>query len=400
MFGKEDNRDGYLVGSSNFTAAGLTSNLELNVGRYDPTPVTRVGDWFDGLWDKAEPFDLAAIYEARLELNHPYLVFLRMLWEIYGQDLLSDHDDGEIRLTQFQQDGLNRARRILEEYNGVMIADGVGLVRHLAGALIEERVIISDSEFFSLAQLHDSWAVGKISTTNNIRFEAISFERLTNQFDENGELVGDAIVDPDQYSLVVIDESQAYRNPATQRAQALRWFLRGRVPKQLMLLSATPVNNSLWDLYNQLGFFIRNDAAFADIGIPSLRDRFRTAQEQDPFSLNPDYLFEILDATTVRRTRRFIREYYPNDMVPIDGELRQMVFPEPHVARVDYQFTDRLQTSSEGSSRLSSEEGKRRGSRTHHGQIPLGIVHTQQRRHGQKRCSPPTHDDWLCAHHS
>ena len=40
---------------------------------------------------------------------------------------------------------------------------------------------------------------------------------------------------------------------------------------------------------------------------------------------------------------RFIREYYPNDMVPIDGELRQMVFPEPHVARVDYQFTDRLQ---------------------------------------------------------
>ena len=103
------------------------------------------------------------------------------------------------------------------------------------------------------------------------------------------------------------------------------------------------MNNSLWDLYNQLGFFIRNDAAFADIGIPSLRDRFRTAQEQDPFSLNPDYLFEILDATTVRRTRRFIREYYPNDMVPIDGELRQMVFPEPHVARVDYQFTNRLQ---------------------------------------------------------
>ena len=110
-----------------------------------------------------------------------------------------------------------------------------------------------------------------------------------------------------------------------------------------MLLSATPVNNSLWDLYNQLGFFIRNDAAFADIGIPSLRDRFRTAQEQDPFSLNPDYLFEILDATTVRRTRRFIREYYPNDMVPIDGEKRQMVFPEPHVARVRLSITNRLQ---------------------------------------------------------
>ena len=52
VFGKEDNRDDYLVGSSNFTAAGLTSNLELNVGRYDPTPVTR-GDWFDDLWGRA-----------------------------------------------------------------------------------------------------------------------------------------------------------------------------------------------------------------------------------------------------------------------------------------------------------------------------------------------------------
>ncbi len=345
VFGKEGNRDGYLVGSSNFTAAGLTANLELNVGRYDPTPVTRVGDWFDDLWGRAEAFDLAAIYEARLELNHPYLVFLRMLWEIYGQDLLSDHGDGEIRLTQFQQDGLNRARRILEEYNGVMIADGVGLGKTFtAGALIEERVYNQRQRVLLVGPaslIHGPWE--RFQQTNNIRFEAISFERLTNQFDENGELVGDAIVDPDQYSLVVIDESQAYRNPATQRAQALRWFLRGRVPKHLMLLSATPVNNSLWDLYNQLGFFIRNDAAFADIGIPSLRDRFRTAQEQDPFSLNPDYLFEILDATTVRRTRRFIREYYPNDMVPIDGELRQMVFPEPHVARVDYQFTDRLE---------------------------------------------------------
>ena len=62
VFGSETDRDCYLVGSSNFTAAGLTSNLELNVGNYQPTPVSRVGRWFDELWDDAEAFDLASIY--------------------------------------------------------------------------------------------------------------------------------------------------------------------------------------------------------------------------------------------------------------------------------------------------------------------------------------------------
>ena len=59
--------EGVLAGSSNFTAAGLTSNMELNLGRYDPTPVGQVKQWFDDLWAEAMPFDLASIYAARFE---------------------------------------------------------------------------------------------------------------------------------------------------------------------------------------------------------------------------------------------------------------------------------------------------------------------------------------------
>ena len=58
--------EGVVAGSSNFTAAGLTSNLELNLGRYDPTPVRQVKQWFDDLWEEAQPFDLAAIYAAAI----------------------------------------------------------------------------------------------------------------------------------------------------------------------------------------------------------------------------------------------------------------------------------------------------------------------------------------------
>jgi SNF2 family DNA or RNA helicase len=76
--------------------------------------------------------------------------------------------------------------------------------------------------------------------------------------------------DKDDYAMVVIDEAQAYRNPDTIRAAALRKLLEGTPTKDLVLLTATPVNNSLWDLYYLLSYFIRNDAAFAHAGIRSL----------------------------------------------------------------------------------------------------------------------------------
>lgn len=74
-----DSDEGVIVGSSNFTAAGLIKNLELNLGRYDPTPVQQVKKWFESLWEEAVPYDLAALYAARYEPYDPYLIYLRVL---------------------------------------------------------------------------------------------------------------------------------------------------------------------------------------------------------------------------------------------------------------------------------------------------------------------------------
>ena len=89
------------------------------------------------------------------------------------------------------------------------------------------------------------------------------------------ELVADARINPDaepghttldwdirEYALVVVDEAHNIRNPSTQRAEALRRLLAGTPPKKLVLLTATPVNNSLWDLYALLTYFVKDDAAF------------------------------------------------------------------------------------------------------------------------------------------
>ena len=76
-----------IAGSSNFTYAGLATNIELNLGHYDPHVVGQVVRWFDDLWDEAKPFDLASLYAARFEEHPPYLIYLRMLWERYGDEL-------------------------------------------------------------------------------------------------------------------------------------------------------------------------------------------------------------------------------------------------------------------------------------------------------------------------
>ena len=171
----------------------------------------------------------------------------------------------------------------------------------------------------------------------NLSFEQLAAER---QLGGDQDYLRNGV---DEYSLIVIDEAHAFRNPDTNRAQALRRLLLGDPPKDLVLLSATPVNNSLWDLYYLLGFFIGHDAVFADGGIPSLRARFQEAQEHDPRDLRPDLLYDVLDRTTVRRTRHFVTRYYPNDrIVGPDGVEIEIQFPKPEVVRIDYDLEGTL----------------------------------------------------------
>ena len=169
--------------------------------------------------------------------------------------------------------------------------------------------------------------------------ELVSFDDVAADGRLNPDRVGGvklAAESINDYAMVVVDEAHNLRNPATQRAGALRRLLAGSPPKKLVLLTATPVNNSLWDLYHLLGYFLRNDAVFADAGIPSVRDRFSTAMALNPDDLTPEHLFDVLDAVAVRRTRSFVKHYYANDTVNINGVDTTIVFPTPRVHKVSY----------------------------------------------------------------
>lgn len=340
----ETDATGVIAGSSNFTYAGLAKNKELNLGQYQPGTVRQVIDWFDEHWNAAVSYDLAALYEARWSPHQPWDVFMRMLFELYSADLDEDSSPrSRLGLTAFQADGVWRARRILAQRKGVLIADEVGLGKtYVAGELIHEAVFDRRQKVLIIAPatLRDStWK--PFLREKNLRAETLSYEELVSDIEAAGSRTA-RLQNLDEYAMVVVDEAHALRNDKTKRADALRQVLAGPVPKYLVLLTATPVNNSLEDLYNLITYFAPNDAAFSDVGIPSLRTYFQRAISMNPEDLSPEHLFDVLDEIAVRRTRRFVKNHYVGDRVVINGIEQEIRFPTCKVVRVDYDLDEVL----------------------------------------------------------
>src|SRR6266542_6827547 len=335
--------EGVIAGSSNFTHAGLARNHELNLGHYQPETVQLVREWFDQMWGMSKPYDLAAVFEARFLPHSPYLIYLRMLWEKYGADVeaLAREDAFGLHLAPFQRDGVTLARMILSRYNGVVIADGVGLGKtFVAGELIREAVEDRRQRVLVIAPaaLRDGpWAA--FLARHLFNFELVSYDELSmdRQLNPNHPNAKPVLRhEVNEYAMVVVDEAHAYRSSTTQRAEVLSLLLEGSPPKALVMLTATPVNNSLWDLYNLLAYFVRNDAEFATAGIPSLRERFKQASLTDPDALDPEQLFDVLSPVVVRRTRSYVKHYYPDTEIEIRGIRRRVSFPRPEVRPITY----------------------------------------------------------------
>ena len=332
-------KPGVWVGSSNFTWGGLAGNLELNLATEEPSLVEQIHGWFDQLWEEAEPFDLAAIYDRLLEEFPPYLIFLRVLLELFGEQLEEERREEVIPLTTFQMHGVVRALRIMERLGGALLADSVGLGKTFIAGEIARRFIDRRQRVLLIcpAALRDStWK--KFLSDYQLFAEVVSFEQLG----EEKQLGGTRSYlnrSPKEYALIIVDEAHHYRNPNTpKRAVVLEKLLReARYPK-LLLLTATPVNNSLWDLYYLLRYFVRQDAALADQGILSLRRRFAHAMAEDPFTLDPDILFPFLDATTVKRTRGFIKREYRGELIRVDGKEVPIRFALPVLRSIRYEM--------------------------------------------------------------
>lgn len=343
LFGDAEDARVALVTSANLTGAGMDRNLELGLANYD-VPVARDAvTWFDGLWEQAAPFedDLHELLFPDPGVLDPRTVYLRALLELHApepDDPLRPSRPTGLELAPFQRDGYERARVIARTHGGVIYADGVGTGKTEIGlAFIEERT--KEDGVFALvitpAQLARRWRE-RIDQTK-LPAQVISFQELSS--DE--QLVPEASNRrphlnnaKDSYRVVIVDEAHALRNEDTTWYRAMERLL-GGTRKQVVLLTATPINNGLWDLYNLVMLFGRHDRAFTSAGIDSVRGLFLAsgANERDPESLSPDVLYPLADAVSVRRDRAFIEREYEDATFPDGTPVR---FPAPRLSTRRY----------------------------------------------------------------
>ena len=341
---------GVIAGSANFTYGGLVHNRELAIAQYQPNVVAEAEAWFDALWVDGEDYRerLIEIITAReVDTWTPHDIYLRALLELYRDELgllEQDEDDegytpgqpGGVTLVDFQRHGFRRALRIIERFDGVLIGDGVGLGKSFVGSELLDHYVNREglrALVIVPAALRDSFWERHLQQ-RAIAGQVVSYQQLASE----RQLGGDRdvlLLSKDAYRFVLVDEAHAFRNPDTDQYRALSRLM-GGARKKLCLMTATPVNNGIRDLYHQLMLFARHTARFKDIGIPDLNAYFRAAEDAAVSGDSSSAMFKLIDATSVRRTRRFVQTHYPNAL--LNGKPIQ--FPEARLKTKLYELDE------------------------------------------------------------
>ena len=324
------------IGSSNLTAGGMVGNHELNAGLYQPGVAAETRRWFDRMWAEAADAKQDLLRDLRQSKfgvpPAPHDVYMKMLFEKYRQFLRRDDRPRSkgAKLTAFQQDAVDTSLHILGSHGGAIIADSTGLGKTNMGIEIIRQKILDEGKKAMLvapAQVLRSVWEEKLKEVDIAVRQTVSMESMGRE---------NFLDDARRYrniDLVVIDESQNFRSKNAQRRLNLMRLLSVGRPKQVLLLTATPINNSLMDLYWQLSIITKgeDDYFWESAGIADLRRHMRDATNRD-LEAGLGKIQQLLDAVMVRRTRSFIRDVYRDD--EIDG--RRITFPNHEYRPIKY----------------------------------------------------------------
>ncbi|MCG6870226.1 MAG: DEAD/DEAH box helicase family protein [Gammaproteobacteria bacterium] len=354
-------RQGFL-GSFAFTTdgLGLTPGNPLSLIQASDTPEESrfLGGWFDTQWHalksdtEARDRTIAALRSLAAHRD-PFSIYVLMLYHLFldtGEDL----DEERIvksatgirntvvwnKLYRFQRDGVVGAIDKLDRFGGCIIADSVGLGKTFeALAIIKYHELRNDRVLVLCPKrLRDNWTLYRSNDRRNIlAADRLNYDVLNHtDLSRDGGLSGDidlVHVNWGNYDLVVIDESHNFRNKKTPRHggetrydRLMRRIIREGVKSRVLMLSATPVNNRMADLRNQIAFATEgDDTALLDHGISSIDATTRLAQKQfnrwldlDETERSPSRLvemlgfdyFTLLDRLTIARSRKHIEKYY------------------------------------------------------------------------------------------
>ena len=351
-----------IFGSSDFTSSGLglvpSKKLEANTYIKDFIYTQQLLNQFELYWnDKDKVKDVKTYLLKSLEEvykeNNPEFIYFVTLYNIF-KDYLNDLSEEDIiktktgfkesvvwnKLYNFQKDGVLGAIDKLEKYHGCILVDSVGLGKTFEALAVIKYYESRNSRVLVLCpkKLRENWLTYKGNRRDNIlerdrlNYDVLNHTDLSRYSGYSGEINLEKIY-WENYDLIVIDESHNFRNNNNKRddketrySRLLNQIIKKGVKTKVLMLSATPVNNRMTDLKNQIAFATEgNEFALADYGIKSIDQTLRKAQlvfnkwnelpeerknlETLLEMLETDY-FKLLDMLIIARSRKHIQKYY------------------------------------------------------------------------------------------
>jgi len=364
---KDPQKDYYISGSSNLTEAGVglktTNNVELNIGSFGSDPqYNELIKWFESLWSRPQAHDYKTVIDGNGGVNRipfkkylideikkiftkysPKQLYYKVLFELFGDELLLEKDNPEFNrqigrlentvvynsLYEFQQKGVLSLIKMLQKHNGAILADAVGLGKTWTALAVMKFYQLQGREVILICpkKLQYNWRI--YQKNQNSKFEKDQFEYflrfhtdLTDDLMEKYHDRADKLFINEKPKLFVIDESHNLRNDKSKRYKFfVDQILSQNEDVKVLMLSATPINNSLMDIRNQFKLIVGGNAkGFEEsLDIKNIDYTFRAAQKafnewtQEPepkigefIKKLPPNFFKLTDALTVARTRKMI----------------------------------------------------------------------------------------------
>ena len=333
-----------ITGSSNFTQAGLTDNLEFNVELKDRADYEFALAKFNEFWENA--VDVKDKYietiQNRTWLNNtitPYELYLKFLYEYFKEKINIDKKEiGKKYLPEnfldleYQNEAVKDAQNKLDEYGGVFISDVVGLGKTyisamLAGQLDGRNLVIAPPALL-YKDSPGSWP------------NVFSDFRVPGDFESLGKLDHLIKRGTDKYKNIFIDEAHRFRTEMNITYEKLAQICRG---KRVILVTATPLNNSPKDILSQIKLFQKARRSTIP-NLPNLEGffnyldkRLKGVDRQQDYEEYIDTVREnakeirerVLKYLIVRRTRTEIVKYFADDLKQRKLKFPEVADPEP-----------------------------------------------------------------------
>ena len=338
-----------LVGSSNFTYPGLNDNVELNI-QISGTEVGLLQDWYEFHWNESEDItaEILQTLERHTKPYKPFDVWFKALDEyLRGRELTPDEwDKNQSKvfnlLDRYQQDAYKNLIQIANRYGGAFLCDGVGLGKTFVGLMLLERMVVREGKrvvlFAPKAAREDVWEQVIERYLPHINSGFVNFIVYNHtDLQRKGKVQRDIQMTLHDADVVIMDEAHHFRNTGIKgegikspsRYRLLQEYISsGDRPKQLFMLTATPVNNTVHDFRHMLELFTNaNESYFANLlGIHNIRSHFVQLEKQlmgksnlknestlefgteifdTEIALKNDPLF---DALVVQRSRSYVKE--------------------------------------------------------------------------------------------